>query len=528
MTTTAALSTNHAAVATHHPHGASAAKQILEAGGNAIDAAVAAMTALCVVIPSQVGLGGYGGSMVVYLAKSRKVVAIDFDSRAPLEFRDDLFADDAANKSSHGYLACTVPAIVAGLATALREFGTMSWKQVTQPAYRLAHDGYAMEPEGRGHLEKWYAAADPLSRRALLPDGKIPQVGETWRQPDLARLIARLGDEGPESFYRGEISGAIVKQIREHGGILSAADFANYKPTITEPLKINYRGYDVFTPPPPSGGITMLQILKTLETFDMGTMTKWGASYLHLVAETAKLCWADRARTLGDPDFVQMPIDELLSTESAAARAAELKKHEVRTGGESVINTGPHTSNVSVIDREGNVVSVTATQGYQFGSRIVIDGLGLVMGQGMSRFEFKSGHPNRPEPGKRMHHNMAPTITLRGDGSPFAAIGLPGGPKILTVTAQLLVNLIDFGCSAREAVTAPRVHAEGAEPIGVSKSLDLKVVGELESMGHRVERGQTVGGPPDEIAGYANAVVVGESGEISAASSASPRASYVI
>ncbi len=522
-----ALSTNHAALATPHPHGASAAKEILEAGGNAVDAAVAAMTALCVVIPSQVGLGGYGGSMVVYLAGRRSVVAIDFDSRAPLDFRDDLFADDAANKSSHGYLACTVPGIVAGLAMALREFGTMSWKRVTQPAYRLAHDGFPMEAESHGHLEKWYAAADPLSRRALLPDGKIPQVGETWRQPDLAGLIARLGNEGPESFYHGEIARQIVKQVRENGGVLSEADFANYKPTIGEPLKISYRGYDVFTPPPPSGGITMLQVLKTLEQFEIGAMSKWGAPYLHLVAEAAKLCWADRARTLGDPDFVEMPIDELLSSQSAAARAAELKKHEVR-GGESLINTGPHTSNVSVIDRDGNVVSVTATQGYQFGSRIVIDGLGLVMGQGMSRFEFKPGHPNRPEPGKRMHHNMAPTIALRGDGSPFAAVGLPGGPKILTVTAQLLVNLIDFRCSARETVSAPRVHAEGNEPIGVSKSLDLKVVSELESMGHRVERGQSVGGPPDEIAGYANAVVIDESGQITAASSASPLASYVI
>jgi gamma-glutamyltranspeptidase/glutathione hydrolase len=226
-----------------------------------------------------------------------------------------------------------------------------------------------------------------------------------------------------------------------------------------------------------------------------------------------------------------MPLDELLSPQTAAAKAALLRKRELPRGGDATIDTGPHTSNVSVVDREGNIVSLTATQGFQFGSRVVIEGLGLVMGHGMSRFEFAPpDHPNRPAPGKRMHHNMSPTIALR-DGKPFCAVGLPGGTKIITVTAQLLVNLIDFGCSATQTVHAPRVHAEAGDdaPVAVSGSLPEPIVSELKKMGHEVVRGQSIGGPPDEVAGPANAVLLRPGGaKVDAASSAGPDASRVI
>jgi gamma-glutamyltranspeptidase/glutathione hydrolase len=522
-----ALSTNPAAVATHHPLAAAAAKEVLVSGGNAVDAAVAAIATLCVVLPGSVGLGGYGGSMVIYSAKTRKCVAIDFDSRAPLAYRDELFADDYAAKGSFGYLAVTVPAIVSGLTMALRDFGTKTWKEVTSRSAHIAENGFPMEAESRKHLEKWHAAADAVSQRAHFPENKIPQAGEPWIQKDLAALLRRLGDERPEAFYRGDIPKRIVRQIHDHGGILTEADFESYRPRIVEPLRIDYRGYELFTPPPPSGGITMLQMLKTLELFDLRTLEHWGAPYLHLVAEVAKLCWADRHRALGDPDFVTIPLDELLSPKSAAERASQVRRHDIQSGVESLIDSNPHTSNVSVIDHDGNMVSLTATQGYQFGSRVVIEGLGLVMGHGMSRFDFAPNHPNRPEPGKRMHHNMSPTIALR-DGKPFAAVGLPGGPKIITITAQLLINLIDFHCSAAETVLAPRVHSDGGEPISVSGSLAPGIVRELETMGHQVTLGQSIGGPPNEVGGPANAVVVDQHGRVSAASSAAPQAAVVL
>jgi gamma-glutamyltranspeptidase/glutathione hydrolase len=271
----------------------------------------------------------------------------------------------------------------------------------------------------------------------------------------------------------------------------------------------------------------MLQLMKVLEQFDLSKLAKWSAPYLHLVAEASKLCWQDRHRVLGDPDFVKMPFAELLSEENAAAKAEALRKQLARTGS-PVRDGSAHTSNVSIIDGAGDVVSLTATQGMQFGSRVVIEGLGLVLGHGMGRFDFsRADHPNRPQPGKRMHHNMSPTIVMQS-GRPFAAVGLPGGTKIITVTAQLLVNLIDFRCTPKETVHAPRVHTDGDEPIAVSGSLAQPAVDELSAMGHQVVRGQSIGGPPNEVAGPANAVVVHADGSVEAASSAAADAACVI
>ena len=519
--------TNSAAVATHHPRAASAARDILNAGGNAADAVVAAMATLCVLLPGSVAFGGYGGSVVFYSARTGKCSAIDFDTRAPLAYRDEIFGDDFASRSNYGYLAVSVPGIIAGLATTLEQFGTKSWGDVTAHAIEIAERGFPMEAETHKHLLKWREGADDVSRRAFFPNNSIPDIGQPWVQKDLAALLRRLAREGANAFYHGEIPRKICKQIHDHGGILTEADFESYKATIVEPLTANYRGYDLSTPPPPSGGVSMLQILKTLELFDLRTLDHWGSAYLHLVAEASKLCFAERKQVLGDPDFVKMSLNELLSNQSAAERAVQIRRDDIRAGVAPLIDSNPHTSNVCVTDREGNVVSMTATQGFQFGSRVVIDGLGLSMGHGMSRFDFAPDHPNRPQPGKRPHHNMSPTIALR-NGKPFAAVGLPGGTKIITVTAQLLINLIDFHCSAQQTVLAPRIHAEGGRDVAVSGSLAPGIRTELEAMGHIVTIGQSIGGPPNEVAGPANAVVIDQKGHVSAASSAAPDAAMVI
>src|SRR5438552_4400376 len=251
-----------------------------------------------------------------------------------------------------------------------------------RPAAEIAENGFPMEAESYRQLEKWLAGADSVSIRAHFRDGKIPPVGQPWIQKDLGAMIRRLGDEGPEAFYRGEVAKRIVQQIHDHGGILTEEDFSSYRPTIVEPLRADYRGHDLLTPPPPSGGVTMLQLLKTIEQFDLTTMQLWSAPYMHLVAEASNLVWADRHRSLGDPDFVKIPTDELLSSLAAAAHAAQLRKQKLPHGGDAKIDTGPHTSNVSIVDGESNIVSLTATQGFQFGSRVVIEGLGLVLGHG--------------------------------------------------------------------------------------------------------------------------------------------------
>jgi gamma-glutamyltranspeptidase/glutathione hydrolase len=510
------------AVATPHPEAARAGRDVLERGGNATDAAVAAMLTLCVVIPGSVGVGGYGGSMVVYLRQRRATVAIDFDSRAPLAYRDELFADPATRNT--GYLATSVPGIVAGLDFARQTFGTMSWADLSRHAIDIADRGFPMDAELKRHADHFAAKADPVSLRAQFPGGAAPAVGEPLVQRDLARLMQRLADEGPQAFYQGDIPRAIVAQVRAHGGILSEEDFARFQVRMTTPVSIDYRGHDVVTAPPPSGGITSLAILKVLEQFEVAGLDPRGAAYYHLVLEAAKRCWGDRQRYLGDPDVVSIPVDEMLSPQAAAAKAADIRKGDIARGAE-VPGSGPHTANVCVVDAEHNVVSMTATQGYQFGALVCVEGLGLVLGHGMSRFDFdQPGHPNAPAPGKRMFHNMSPTIILHG-GEPVAALGMPGGTKIVTVTAQLAANLIDFHMSAEQTVTAPRVHAEAGEPVAVSSGVPESVVEELKATGHTVRRGQDVGGPKTEIGGQANAIVIDEkTGALSAGSGHGPTA----
>lgn len=421
-----------AAIVTPHPEGAAAAAGVLKQGGNAVDAAVAATMALCVVMPSSLGFGGYGGSMVVYLAKERRVTAIDFDSRAPLEFRPELFTDP--KKAYHGYLAVGVPGIVAGFDLALRTFGTLPWKTVSQHALALASEGVILERGLRDGLEAVARNTDRTSFKALFPDGAVPTVGERWVQEDLAQLIRNVGDGGADAFYRGEIARTIVRQVRAQGGILSEEDFTRFQAQVVEPIRISYHGNDIFTPPVPSGGLTSLSILKTLEHFDLATLEPWGARYLHLLAEASKLCWAERFRQFGDPDVVKFSSEELLSSTRAAQRA-----EQIRAGRVASVNPGApeatHTANVVITDHDQNVVSLTATHGGGFGSQVAIDGLGLVLGHGMSRFTLEPDSPNFPAPGERMQHNMAPTVILR-DGRPRYVVGLPGGRMIVTVTAQ--------------------------------------------------------------------------------------------
>jgi gamma-glutamyltranspeptidase/glutathione hydrolase len=489
------LIVNSAAAATPHKHAAAAAQAMLDRGGNAVDTAVAAVLSLCVVTPSSVGIGGYGGSLIAYLAESRRVVALDFDSRCPLKYSPELFADPAV--ANFGYLAASVPAVVAGLDRALREFGTVSFAGAAEHAEKIAREGFSLDTKLKRQLEDWRGRTDQVSLRAHFPDGKIPEARQPWVQKDLAALIGLLRQQGAAALYHGDVPRRIVQQVKAHGGILCEEDFSSYEPTLVEPVQVHYRGFDIFTPPPPSGGITSLEILKTLEQFDVKAMAPWGAAYLHVLAEAMKLAWADRARFLGDPEFTKIPMEQLLSSESAALRAKTIPL-EMATQPVTVANDpGTHTVNVCAVDRHRNVVSLTATQGYLFGSQVVIDGLGLVLGHGMSRFDYVPGSPNSPAPGKRMHHNMGPTIIMR-DGKPYRAFGMPGGPKIVNVATQLIVNSIDFGQSPGEAIMAPRIHSEGGEPLLITNNAK-NAMAKLEAMGHRLQREQTVGGPANMI-----------------------------
>ena len=310
-----------AAVATGHPLGARAGHEILQAGGNAVDAAVAAMLALCVVIPGSVGLGGYGGSAVIFRGDDkRKITAVDFDSCAPLAYCDGVVTADPQS-SLYGARSVTVPAVVAGLDLVLHEHGTKSWADVSQPAIRLAEEGFELDSEHQRYLDRCAPQFDPHSLAVLFRSEKLPRVGFQWRQPELARLLQRLADQGPAAFYEGVIPGAIVRFLSDRGGIISEDDFRAYRPQVCEPLAIEFGGVDLYTPPPPSGGITALQTIQTMEQLLADSNVEpWSGLYFHLLAEALKTCWRERQQMLGDPDFVSIDFAKILSGAAAEAR----------------------------------------------------------------------------------------------------------------------------------------------------------------------------------------------------------------
>jgi gamma-glutamyltranspeptidase / glutathione hydrolase len=505
----------HGAVSTPDPQARAAAAAILQQGGNAVDAAVAAVAALCVVQPSNVGFGGYGGSAVIYLAGEQRVTTIDFDSRAPLAFEPGTFNEKSARL---GHLAVGVPGVVAGLDLALAKYGTLPWKTVSRHALELADDGFVVSAKVRKSLEAFSRQADKASLAAFLPNGVVPAEGARWVQKDLARVIRAINDGGAEAFYRGDTGRQIVRHIRDNGGALSDEDFRRFSAQEAAPLVASYRGHDIYTPPVPSAGITSLSILKTLEQFDLASLKNDEAQYFHLFAQASKLAWQERFRWLGDPDFVKFSAHELLSDELAAKRAARIRQNKVAS-----INPGApeplHTVNVVVIDKQQNIVSITATQGGGFGSHVVVPGTGLVLGHGMSRFELAQG-PNYPAAGKRMQHNMAPMVTLR-NGKPLLGFGMPGGRMIVTVTPQLAINLIDFKKTPEQALKAARVHNEGGEVLKISAEVSNAAARKLQSLGHKVEREASLGGP-------ANVASINQaSGRVDAASGAGPTGVHI-
>ncbi|HTL31159.1 MAG TPA: gamma-glutamyltransferase [Tepidisphaeraceae bacterium] len=486
---------DHAGAAATCMEASLTAKRIMEKGGNAVDAAVAAALTSCVARPGATGLGGYGGALAFYDASKRAAFAINFDSRAPKGYRDELYAETRSRFK--GYRAMSVPANVAGLDLALRTFGTMKWSEVSGDAIRLADEGITVENDLINSLEKWLPAVDDVSKRAFLPDGVVPRLGEKFRQRDLAKLLQHLADDGPASFYEGDIARQIIKQIQSHGGVMSEDDLKQELAHQVEPLRITYRGHDIYTPPLPSGGLTILEILKTLDRFDLSQMEAWTAEPMHLFAEASKHAWNDRLASLGDPDFVKDPAQFL-----SDARVDEIEK-VIRAGTiyQTSLAAPPgarHTANVCCVDSKHNLCSLTCTHGETMGCFVVIDGLGLVLNNGMSRFLYNGNGPNRVAPGKRVFHNMCPVVIAR-DQHPVATLGHTGGPTIISITAQMAMGLIDFRRSVSQVVSDPRLHTDGREPIQIAHEFPEETVKAMEKRGHKFEKLGYIGGPPDAI-----------------------------
>ncbi|MCP5154671.1 MAG: gamma-glutamyltransferase [Ectothiorhodospiraceae bacterium] len=482
--------------------------EVLEAGGNAVDAAVAVGFALAVTLPRAGNLGG-GGFMMVHLAEPGATVAIDYRESAPAAARRDMFlgpdGEVDADRSRFSHLSVGVPGTVAGLTLALERYGTLSLSQALAPAIRLARDGIEVSADLASSLA---ARRDRLARNPaaaaifLRPDGSPWQAGDTLRQPDLAWTLERIAAEGARAFYRGEIAERIVSDMAAHGGLVTAEDLAGYRAVIREPVSGTYRGLAVKSmPPPSSGGVHLVQILNILEGYPLGFLGHNSADTIHLMAEAMKLAYADRSQHLGDPDFWKVPVAGLTSKAYAARLRAGIDLDRARPSatirpGDPAPYESEDTTHFSVVDAAGNAVANTYTINFSYGAGIVAAGTGILLNNEMDDFSAKPGIPNAyglvggeanaVGPGKRPLSSMTPTIVLR-DGKPYLVTGSPGGSRIITTVAQVVMNVVDHGMNIAAATAAPRVHHQWLpDELRVEDGLSADTLDILTARGHVV------------------------------------------
>jgi len=485
-----------------------AGMEILSRGGNAVDAAIATAFVLGVVDPASSGIGG-GGFMVIYQTKEKKAYALDFRETAPGAAHRDLYMKDGQpvpGLSLTGPLAVAVPGEVAGLAEVWKRFGSLPWRSLLAPAIRYAADGFPVSIRLRSVLER--QSKFPDLARLFLKDGAAPAVGDKLRQPELGVTLKAIADRGQEIFYRGWIAQAIADRLKQEGGILTSDDLKNYKPRWREPILASYRKRVLITmPPPSSGGIALVQMLKTLEAYPIGRFEHNSATYLHLLAEAMKHAFADRAQYLGDPDFVSIPVQKLLSNDHVAwirGRFSSVRTHPPEFYGLAASQRERGgTTHFGVLDRSGNAVSCTLTINTQFGSKVLVPKTGIVLNNEMDDFSIHPGVPNvyrlvgaeanAIAPRKRPLSSMSPTILLEGD-RPELIVGASGGPRIISATFQAILNAVDFGMLVDKVVESPRVHHQWMpNEMAVEKGIPPGVREALERIGHQLREANSLG-----------------------------------
>ena len=480
-----------------------------------MDAAVATGLALAVVNPEAGNFGG-GGFMVIRLADGT-VIAQDHREKAPLAASHDMYLDADGNvtdRSVVGHLAAGVPGTVAGLWEAHRRFGTLPWTEVVEPSIDLAR-GFEVTVRFVSTLK---AARDGISAfassaRIFLPGAEVPEIGDTFSQPELAEVLVRLRDQGPDDFYRGETAGLIVAEMERGGGIMTLADLAAYETVWREPVSFDYRGYTIHSmPPPSSGGLTMAAIANMVERWDLSGSGWNTPETIHVLVESFRRAYADRNEYLADPDFIELPVAEFLSEEYAAERAATITmtaatpSSEIMPGIDAFLDES-HTTHYSVVDAEGNAVAVTTSINSWYGGKVVVEGAGFFLNNTMDDFSAKPGTPNQfglvqgernaIAPGKRMLSAMSPTIVEDAEGELFLVTGTPGGGTIITTVLQLIFNVIDHGMNVAQAVHAPRIHHQHLPDLVFFEygGLMPEVVNALTALGHTVRERDP--GPPD-------------------------------
>jgi len=492
------LISKHGAIAVGRaPTAAQAGHDILAKGGNAIDAAVAAALTAAVVEPASCGIAGYGTHITIGRADGT-VACIDANSMAPLAARPDMFEHDGTGQvpgkvNYYGWLAAGIPGVMGGLQAALDGHGKKKLGDVAESAIRYARDGFVVNRRVAGSFKGSadHFRRDPASKKLYFQGDEPIREGETYRNPDLARLLETLARRGTaNSFYRGDIGRQIADAFRKNGGIATADDFAAYEAKLVQPNALSWRDYSMHTAPVTAGGLSTVQalaILKALKWDEWGERSKKD----HAALEALRLVWADRFRYFGDPDHVDVPAKRLLSDEyvgelaekvSAAVKAGKPIEQDF----DSYEQKG--TIHISTSDSDGNVVALTITHGGGFGARVTVPGLGLTLGHGVSRFDPRPGRANSIGPRKRPLNNMTPTVVLR-DGRPVLALGARGGRRIPNAVYSVLLPFVGEDRSMAHSVNAPRMHTLGNMNLALDNNWDAGSVSFFENMGYQVSRG---------------------------------------
>ena len=493
----------HAMVVSGHPLASAVGLEILERGGNAVDAGVAVGFALAVVYPIAGNIGG-GGFMVIREAKGT-VRTLDFREAAPRRATHDMYLDaggSPTDASLTGHLSAGVPGSVAGLYEAQRRHGRLPWAEVVAPAIRLAREGYVLDAgDSRGiALEAHRLRRFPASRSQFLVDGQAPAPGTRFVQLLLASTLQQIADSGARAFYRGRIADLIVKEMQRGHGLITREDLADYRPRWRSPIELSYRGYTIYTMAPPSGGgITLGEILNVMEGYR--PLQPFGsAALMHLEAEAMRRAFTDRNTYLGDPDFVDMPVERLLSKSYAAKLRAEIDPQRATPSAPfaGARREGTETTHYSVVDADGTAVSCTTTLNDDFGSAVTVTGAGFLLNDEMDDFAVAPGKPNlygliqgeanAIAPGKRMLSAMTPSIVLDPAGKLFLVLGSPGGSRITTAVYQVISNVIDHDMTLADALGAPRLHHQGLpDTVYLERGGFVQAaIDSLKAMGHEV------------------------------------------
>ncbi|WJR78482.1 gamma-glutamyltransferase [Bradyrhizobium sp. NP1] len=504
------VTSRHGMVVAQEKIAARVGADILKQGGNAVDAAVATGFAMAVTYPRAGNIGG-GGFMVIHLKDRGEDIAIDYRETAPAATTPEIFlgADGKPDnaKSRDSALSIGVPGTVAGLALALEKYGSgkFTLAQLIQPAIALARDGFVLSDDMADTLSaaferrlvKWPASAKIFARA----DGTSLREGDRLVQPELAATLSAIADQGPRGFYEGPVADRLALAVRDAGGIMTSDDLKSYSATIRKPVRGTYRGFDIVSMPlPSSGGTVLLETLNILEGFPLGEIKQGSAASLHLLIEAMKRAYADRARYLGDPAFVNAPVPVMLAKDYAARQRATINPDRATAAADvvtaKVLREGSNTTHFSVVDDFGNAVSNTYTLNFPYGVGLVAEGTGVLLNNELDDFTAAVGasnafglvgfEANLPGPGKRPLSSMSPTIVLK-DGKPVLVTGSPGGSRIISTVLQVIVDVLDYRMDVAAAVSAPRLHHQWMpDEVRVERGFPEPVLAQLKAMGHAI------------------------------------------